>query len=341
MNTHSKLLTRDDFRNGVFERDEHKCVICGDPAQDAHHIYERELWPDGGYYIENGASLCGRHHFDAEDNIILPGELHHRLGILNPPLPPGLKPGQGYTKWGEPIDGRVKYPRTPYLNSHVPSFKPDEDIAFNLYENPLRHKRIVVTEKLDGENTTMYRNGLHSRSLDFSPHPSRSFIKQLHATIAYDIPEGWRICGENMAALHTIPYDRLTSYFYVFSIWNEQNICLSWEDTVQWCELLGLDLAPVYYIGIANEMPYKDRTSYWAWPHEIYRGAFNPEAFKPHFSNDLEGFVIRNADAFPYESFSDNVAKWVNPKFSIDESRHWRNRPVVFNKIAVDKPSDL
>jgi hypothetical protein len=52
------LLTRDNFRNSVFERDKHLCVICKEPAVDAHHILERRLFPDEGYYIDNGASLC-------------------------------------------------------------------------------------------------------------------------------------------------------------------------------------------------------------------------------------------------------------------------------------------
>jgi hypothetical protein len=38
-----RLLTRDEFREGVFERDNHKCVICGATAQDAHHILERRI----------------------------------------------------------------------------------------------------------------------------------------------------------------------------------------------------------------------------------------------------------------------------------------------------------
>ncbi len=29
-----KLLTRDEFREGVFERDNHKCVVCQEDAQD-------------------------------------------------------------------------------------------------------------------------------------------------------------------------------------------------------------------------------------------------------------------------------------------------------------------
>ena len=42
------LLTRDEFRNKVFERDRRRCVICGatnfDARLDAHHIIERRLW---------------------------------------------------------------------------------------------------------------------------------------------------------------------------------------------------------------------------------------------------------------------------------------------------------
>lgn len=53
------LLTRDDFREFVFKRDNHKCVVCGEPAVDAHHILERRLFHDSGYYLDNGASLCG------------------------------------------------------------------------------------------------------------------------------------------------------------------------------------------------------------------------------------------------------------------------------------------
>ena len=46
----SILLTRDIFRNSVFERDEYKCVICGEPAKDVHHIINRIV---GIYKIKN------------------------------------------------------------------------------------------------------------------------------------------------------------------------------------------------------------------------------------------------------------------------------------------------
>jgi hypothetical protein len=37
------LLTREVFRTAVFARDGDRCVICGAPGQDAHHIVERQL----------------------------------------------------------------------------------------------------------------------------------------------------------------------------------------------------------------------------------------------------------------------------------------------------------
>lgn len=67
----SKLLTRDAFREGVFARDGNCCVFCGRPAVDAHHILERRLWPDGGYYLNNGASVCAEHHMLCETTEIL------------------------------------------------------------------------------------------------------------------------------------------------------------------------------------------------------------------------------------------------------------------------------
>lgn len=98
----SQLLTRKQFKAKVFERDNHKCVVCGAPAVDAHHIIDRKSWLDGGYYLDNGVSLCGKHHWDAELNKILPDELRQIIGVACL-LPPDLEPGFSYDKWGNRI----------------------------------------------------------------------------------------------------------------------------------------------------------------------------------------------------------------------------------------------
>src|SRR3546814_8478297 len=72
-------------------------------------------------------------------------------------------------------------------------------------------KRVIVTEKMDGENTTLYRDYIHARSVDGRSHPSRDWVKQFRSGIAADIPEDWRVCGENLFAKHSIHYTALRS----------------------------------------------------------------------------------------------------------------------------------
>jgi hypothetical protein len=56
---------------------------CGGEAKDAHHIIERKLFPDGGYYLENGVSLCNEHHMEVEKTTISCGHVRQRAGIFS------------------------------------------------------------------------------------------------------------------------------------------------------------------------------------------------------------------------------------------------------------------
>jgi len=172
-------------------------------------------------------------------------------------------------------------------------------------------KEVVITEKMDGENTTLYRDYLHARSIDSPHHPSRDLIKRFHAEIAFNIPEGWRICGENMYARHSIAYNNLPHHFLGFSIWNEKNECLSWEETVEWFKLLGIVPVPVLYEGVLTDEVLKDIVSGLDLKHQ-------------------EGFVIRVAGRFRYENFARCVAKYVRPNH-IQTTRHWRRQKIIPN----------
>jgi len=97
------LLERDMFRMSVFERDRHTCVMCEHPAKDAHHILERRLWSDGGYYLDNGASLCSDCHILAEETNISVEDLRKACKIENPILPDNLYDEYEYDKWGNII----------------------------------------------------------------------------------------------------------------------------------------------------------------------------------------------------------------------------------------------
>ena len=65
MNQKKKI--RQDFREFVFSRDNHKCIMCENTENlDAHHITDRNKMPNGGYVLENGISLCEECHKKAE-----------------------------------------------------------------------------------------------------------------------------------------------------------------------------------------------------------------------------------------------------------------------------------
>ena len=324
------LLSREDFRKSVFERDKYRCVLCSKSAVDAHHIIDRRLWSDGGYYLDNGASVCEDHHLLCESTDVSTEDLRKACGITKIIIPDHLFPDQPYDKWGNPIlenglRGKgelfndenvqkilrdhnklhlfteyVKYPRT----YHLPwsESKTDDDKTLKDVDHFIG-KRVIVSEKMDGENTSLYRNYFHARSIDGRNHPSRSMAKSIHARFAHDIPNGWRICVENLYATHSIHYENLKSYIYGISIWDNRNVCLSWDETLTFFSLL--DIYPI---------------------ETIYDGIFDESLIKKLYSindkNIREGYVIRLADEFHYKNFNKSVAKFVR-KNHVQTDSHW------------------
>jgi hypothetical protein len=93
-------LDRTAFREGVLARSGGRCVVCGRPATAAHHLVERHLWPDGGYYLDNGVALCDADHLRAEDTTLSVESLRERAGIDRTLVPPGFDPDVRIDKWG-------------------------------------------------------------------------------------------------------------------------------------------------------------------------------------------------------------------------------------------------
>ena len=203
----------------------------------------------------------------------------------------------------------IKYPRTHHLYFSHPS---SDDKVMKDYSY-LQDEDIIVTEKLDGENTTLYSDYAHARSLEVLIGEDRSWVKAIHAQIARDIPIGWRVCGENVYAKHSISYENLDSYFYVFSIWTDKNECLSWDDTLDWCKLLNLKSVP-----------------------ELYRGKFDlvilQNLAKELDSSICEGFVVRPLKQFSFSDFNKLVCKWVRENH-VQSNRHWRSQLIVPNGL--------
>lgn len=146
---------------------------------------------------------------------------------------------------------RTHYPRTAHLPWSPGATSDDVRIADLA---ALTGREVVVTEKLDGENTTLYADGLHARSLDSAHHPSRGWVKALQGRIGARVPDGWRVCGENLFARHSIPYKDLESFFYGFSVWDGER-CLDWDRTVEFLRDLGIPVPPVLWRGCSTPVP--------------------------------------------------------------------------------------
>jgi len=345
-----KLLTRDEFREAVFKRDGYRCVLCGRSAEetpegklDAHHIIERRLWGNGGYYLDNGATVCEEHHLGCEQTNYSVEWVREKAGITKILVPDQFYPEQPIDKWGNYIleDGRrtrgelfydesvqkvlaqggvldlftpyVKYGRT----FHLP-WSPgahDDDKTLN-DASQFEGKRVIVTKKMDGENTTAYSDGhVHARSIDSKGGEDRAWVKQfLVNNVCFNLPEGWRVCGENLWAEHSIHYYDLPSYFLGFSLWNERNVCLSWDETLEYFSLLGITPVEVVYDGTWDEKKIR----------AICEGID---------TNKEEGVVVRKAASFKYGEFKSSIAKYVRAGH-VQSVSHWRHKRLIQNELA-------
>lgn len=216
---------------------------------------------------------------------------------------------------------QYKYPRTfqlPWSDSNS-----SDDVWWTNTEH-LNGVEVVVTEKIDGENTNLLPDRTHARSLDSGPHPSRTWIRRFHGEIAHEIPEGYRICGENVFAYHSIFYTNLPTYFFVFGIYN-QDKCLAWDETLEYCSLLGLKTVPIIYRG-----PWDEKLIRSLWQG---KGAFptfdHPDTMKPV---PAEGYVVRPVRAFGYNEFSQWCAKYVR-KGHVTTDANWMNQIVRPNLL--------
>lgn len=206
----------------------------------------------------------------------------------------------------------IKYPRTFHLPTSL-GVTSDDKVMKNL--SAFKDVEVVITEKMDGENTTFYRDCLHARSTTYSPHLSRDWVRRAHGQISYLIPKHWRVCGENVYAKHSIGYSNLKSYFYVFSVWDDKNVCLSWDETKMFADDIGFPTVREFYRGpfdlsIINELPSKlDLT-------------------------EVEGFVVRVTSPFLFDNFSKFVGKWVR-KGHVQTDKHWIHSEVIPNGLKI------
>ena len=199
----------------------------------------------------------------------------------------------------------MKYGRT-YHFPFSPGASNDDKIQKD-WEDTLNYE-IVMTEKLDGENTCLKSSGIYARSHSApTTNPwARNMMQIWHET--KDLLGDLEIFGENLYGIHSIEYSDLKDYFYIFAI-RDQEKWLSWDEVKFYAETLALPTVP-----------------------EIKRGVFSKKILLEEINNQMkqgsllggecEGFVFRATDSFSLNEFSKKVLKYVR-KNHIKTDEHW------------------
>jgi hypothetical protein len=198
-----------------------------------------------------------------------------------------------------------KYPRTAHFPFSEGATNDDRIQAdwLRLLEQP-----IIVTEKLDGENTCLKTSGVFARShAAINQNPWAKNMQDIWQRVGSSLGD-FQVFGENLYAIHSIEYMRLPQHFFVFAI-RENDHWLSWEEVVYYANLLDLPTVPLLAQGIFTSKTLQD-----AIEQQQARGSV--------FGGTSEGVVCRRAAAFNDIDFSTNVLKYVR-KNHVQTDAHW------------------
>lgn len=205
-----------------------------------------------------------------------------------------------------------KYARTYHL-PYSPGSTSDDRISKSV--DSLIGIDIVITEKLDGSNTALTKDGVFGRShADFTKNPWDVKSWEIWERIKRNIDPDVFIFGEGMYGIHSIEYSNLDSYFYIFGV-RDNNIWISWEGVEEYSYLLDIPTVPILFKGIVNS------------EKELKEIVEELSKQKSSLGGIREGIVVRNASLFHNDDFALNVMKWVRRgHVTTDEhwSRNWR-----------------
>ena len=351
------LLTRDEFREAVFTRDNHKCVVCGLLATSVHHIIDRALFEDGGYYILNGASLCDCCHIKAENGTLTCEQIREAARIFETILPSSLNPNKSYDKWGhETIEEKIiKYPRTRHL---MGSGLGKNDLEDYVTIEELSGKHLVCEEKIDGANTAIsfinctlklqcrgHFLGLGNDWPEFDQFKvwANTWTDQL-----FDMLEDRYIMyGEWMSGFHSVYYDLLPHYFMEFDIYDKkERVFLDTPRRNEMIERAKVKISQVrviregYFVSIDNIVAnvglsaFISENAYSILEKELTKKNVAEKNVLLSFNKDrlMEGLYIK----WEEDGIVKDRYKYVRPGFVqaiLDSGEHWQDRPSIANRL--------
>lgn len=208
----------------------------------------------------------------------------------------------------------TKYPRTYHLPWSPGTTSDDRKLSGDWFKY-YKGKEIVITEKLDGENNMVNHYDVFARSHGAptrSPWTRNMWDKDgIFWQIYNKISTNEEVYGENLFGEHSIHYDRLTSYYHIFAVRNDDKyIWYSWDDVCTYADILRLPHVPELWRGFIES---EDQL-------RVLVDKFVHEPSK--YGQQREGVVIRITDEFPIDEFNHYVCKWVRPGH-VQTGEHW------------------
>lgn len=202
----------------------------------------------------------------------------------------------------------------------------DDKIASNI--SSVIGSEIIITEKLDGSNTSLEANGCFARTHSGPPvHPSFDGLKALHASIKHKIPVETQLFGEWCFAKHSIFYNDLPSYFMIFNVRDmKNNSWSSWEEVELWAKEIEVNTVPVLFKGKVNSEIELQKMieSFMIQPSKC--------------GGIIEGVVVRVAYDFEEQCFSNNVFKYVRANHVDPNNDHWIHNEIIRNIVRKQLP---
>ncbi len=212
-----------------------------------------------------------------------------------------------------------KYGRT-YHFPFSPGTTSDDKIQ-NDWEEILKHE-LVLTEKLDGENTCLKSTGVYARShIGPTRNPWARNMWPIWERVGHDL-KTLEVFGENLYGVHSIEYDHLEHYFYIFAV-RDEGKWLSWEEVEFYAALLDLPVVPVLGQGKYTEA-------------ELISSINEQMECGSSFGGDCEGLVVRTSEGFEEEEFRNHVLKYVRKNHvKTDEhwTRNWKRAKLWYEKL--------
>ena len=208
----------------------------------------------------------------------------------------------------------MKYPRTYHVPFSPGATKDDKKLKDGWFEY-YRGKEIVLTEKLDGENSCLCQRGVFARSHGAETRSPWSINlwgdDGLYWKVKGFIDDDLLVFGENLYGEHSIHYSKLKDYFHVFACYNETNDkWWSWDDVKFVSKVLGVPHVPTLWRGRAES---EDQI------RELIVQTMNvPSAY----GDEKEGILMRLAGEFNGDDFPNYVCKYVRANH-VQTDEHW------------------